>query len=919
MVTTRSKAAPSTSGVISDTWEIEPVKVAFTHRDWEKYITGTLCPQVCKQLWVAVGDSPPRMEFYKLLLYEKGSHFLPHQDTQKANGMFATIIILLPSKYTGGQVVVSHASKTKTIDFAPDSLYSSALLAWYTDVKHEVKPVKSGYRLALSYNLIHTAPPEVPQPCLPDMSDSVYALRRVLRKWKDGRYQNMPEPPLVAYLLDHQYSTANLQHGHKALKGADAHRVSFLRDIAKDLGFIVGLASLTYNVTGAADDDGADYYRRRARCYSDSEEEGFGRGGRKFPSMEEEGYARSSVSGLVDLNGSLLLPGSQVKITLSDDALIPRDAFEDVKPDKTEYEGYMGNGAGQLDYWYHRTALVLMSASEVDNMYFSIAGLSYAFGKLGNSTAKPTQEDKLWASRILEKGSSLNKEQAIAMFDYALKWKDAEMWRTVMKCPVCTLEALDESRLKQAWKVFSFKVVSLGFEEFLARSKGFHERVNFIYNLEAHASKKEAAAVSKWYPKDVPLIMNIIDASGLDTFVNIIMPTLTAKQSSYAFWLAMIKALRTEKREISEKYPVATDATLTLTNTAPSSPSSNTAEANAQPYKTPSGGTALDEAIKGSLQAALPQVIELLEMTLVNGDLDTCTQLFVNVFCYRGSSVDNFRQIYNYLIPRLKSFLESRNIDVCTPPFVDVFRVLVGRYLRDVLGTKTPLAGGNIQHLRCGCATCTPLHQFLLNPSSRVTDIKMTKTRQHHLESQIAAASDLFTAVRIQMGKFPDMRVTKRPAVVETGLWLARQQAARRFLSTVGSDQLVQKIKGTRYPDVVRAINGTKVFDSVQSTLSKPAVSAWAALVAQAAAFIPRQDAEEASESATEEEMDSGSELPQPGLSRPVYARTKQTAVKHTVGAARSAVPSQLAGQKQKSGPVNLGPAFIDLTEEATD
>ncbi|KAJ3511864.1 hypothetical protein NLJ89_g3859 [Agrocybe chaxingu] len=870
------------------------------------------------------------MEFYKLLLYEKGSHFLPHQDTQKANGMFATVIILLPSKYTGGQVVVSHASKTKTVDFAPDSLYSSALLAWYTDVKHEVKPVKSGYRLALSYNLIHTAPPEVPQPCIPDMSESVYALRRVLRKWIDGRYQNMPEPPLVAYLLDHQYSTANLQHGHKALKGADAHRVSFLRDIAEDLGFIVGLASLTHNVTGAADDDGADYYRRRARCYSDSEDEGFG-GGRRVPSMEEEGYARSSVSGLVDLNGSLLLPGGQAKITLSDDALIPRDAFEDVKPDRTEYEGYMGNGAGQLDYWYHRTALVLMLAREVDDICFSVAGLSYAFSKLEKSTTKPTQEDKLWAGRILEKGSSLNKEQATAMFDYALKWKDADMWKTVMKCPVCTLEALDESRLKQAWKVFSFKVISLSFEEFLARSKGFHNRVNFVYNLEAHAPRKEAAAVSKWCkkeldkvlrcftagdPKDVPLIMKIIDVSGLDTFLNVVMPT--AKQSSYAFWLAMIKALRNEKKEISEKNPVAIDVMQDtiwrdcrrqshqrLPSSCPPPVASGVVQGRnlwVLPARSTGSSTQTD------------RVIELLEIALLNGDLDSCTQLFVNVLCYRGSSVDNFRQIYNYLIPRLKSFLESRNIDICTPPFVDVFQVLVGRYLRDILGTKTPLVGGNIRHLRCGCATCTPLHQFLSNPSSRVTDIKMTKTRQHHLESQIAAASDLFTAVRIQMGKFPGMRVTKRPAVVETGLWLARQQAARRFLSTVGPDQLVQKIMGTRYPDVVVAINGTKGFDSVRSTLSKPSVSAWAALVAQAAAFIPPQD-----ESLTEDEMDSVSELAQPGRSKPVYARTKQTAVKHTdVDAVRSSAPGQLAGQKRKSGPVNLGPV-IYLTEETTD
>jgi hypothetical protein len=37
---------------------------------------------------------------YKLLLYEEGSFFLPHQDTEKEPGMFATLIVQLPSLFT---------------------------------------------------------------------------------------------------------------------------------------------------------------------------------------------------------------------------------------------------------------------------------------------------------------------------------------------------------------------------------------------------------------------------------------------------------------------------------------------------------------------------------------------------------------------------------------------------------------------------------------------------------------------------------------------------------------------------------------------------------------------------------------------------------------------------------------------------
>jgi hypothetical protein len=140
--------------------------------------------------------------------------------------MFATIVVILPSAYTGGQVVVSHASTSRTIDFSEDSLHATSVLAWYTDVKHEVKAVTSGYRLALSYNLIHTAPPNVPRPTLPNTSASAEVLRHILRKWRADKYESESDQRLMAYLLDHEYSTHDLQQGGVSLKGADAQRVA---------------------------------------------------------------------------------------------------------------------------------------------------------------------------------------------------------------------------------------------------------------------------------------------------------------------------------------------------------------------------------------------------------------------------------------------------------------------------------------------------------------------------------------------------------------------------------------------------------------------------------------------------------------------------------------------------------------------
>ena len=236
--------------------------------------------------------------------------------------MFATVIIILPSAYVGGHVVVSHAATTKTLDFSDKSLLSTAVLAWYTDVKHEVKPIENGYRFALSYNLIHVAPPNVPRPCLPDTSSSEALLAQVLRKWRAKKYEKGPQCDIMAYLLDHEYSAANLKEGLDCLKGVDAHRVTLLGPIAEQLGFMVGLASLSHKVSGCADDYGNGYRGR-------------------IPAMVEVTKKSTSISEFVDLAGAPLL--SIKNLNLSDKSLIPGNPFKGKKPDDAKYEGYMGN------------------------------------------------------------------------------------------------------------------------------------------------------------------------------------------------------------------------------------------------------------------------------------------------------------------------------------------------------------------------------------------------------------------------------------------------------------------------------------------------------------------------------------------------------------------------------------------------
>lgn len=85
---------------VRDTWEIEPSRISFMNAEWENYVNKTLCAELCQSLGISAGNNPPRMQLYKLLLYETGSQcvtlfivpfctliyflayssFLPHQE-----------------------------------------------------------------------------------------------------------------------------------------------------------------------------------------------------------------------------------------------------------------------------------------------------------------------------------------------------------------------------------------------------------------------------------------------------------------------------------------------------------------------------------------------------------------------------------------------------------------------------------------------------------------------------------------------------------------------------------------------------------------------------------------------------------------------------------------------------------------------
>src|SRR6266496_515049 len=92
-------------------------------------------------------------ELYKLLVYDPGGFFLAHRDTEKAGGMFGTLVVVVPSAHRGGELVIRHAGREVTMDMSGAEFSEVSFAAFYADCEHEVKAVTEGNRVCLVYNL----------------------------------------------------------------------------------------------------------------------------------------------------------------------------------------------------------------------------------------------------------------------------------------------------------------------------------------------------------------------------------------------------------------------------------------------------------------------------------------------------------------------------------------------------------------------------------------------------------------------------------------------------------------------------------------------------------------------------------------------------------------------------------------------
>ena len=318
---------------IRNAWQIPAEDFELTNPQWEEALQESI-NQIGKQL----GLYGCKIEFepYKLLIYEEGSFFAAHRDTEKMPNMFATLVIGLPSEHEGGELIVSHGGQSQSYSFADSDAFQPSFVAFYADCYHEVKPISSGYRICLIYNLAIANRKR--QPLLSQQTRVIEDIGSAIQEWS----QKNSDDPTLTYLLEHSYSEQNLSLSN--LKQGDFAKASVLLNAAEANDCRAYLCLVTYYRTSYGE---AAYYGRHA-YHDDLDEDDF----EEYDVDEEEVYAHSFTTS----------EGDKVnieKLTLDEDALLANTPLREGPGRGFYISEATGNEGATKDLWYHRGAVIL--------------------------------------------------------------------------------------------------------------------------------------------------------------------------------------------------------------------------------------------------------------------------------------------------------------------------------------------------------------------------------------------------------------------------------------------------------------------------------------------------------------------------------------------------------------------------------
>jgi len=326
---------------IRKVWQLQPDKVRLSGKSWASNFNGILQKVIAG---LSCEGRSVSAELYKLLIYDTGGFFLSHRDTEKAGGMFGTLVVVLPSAHQGGELILRHAGRETVIDLSHLEVSELGFAAFYADCEHEVRPITQGNRVCLIYNLIQQ-PSAISDPLkIPEYGNEICAAAALL-----NTHLSQPGAPAkIAWLLEHQYSPDGLSFS--GLKSDDAARAKVLAQAATRAGCTAHLGIVHIEESGAAEESYTSYNNRYR--YNEDDEDTSDDDFKIIDICDWRHYVsqwRNLQDEPVDFGEIPLAPGE----------LLPAGALDNEPPDEQRLMGSSGNEGASFERSYHRAAVVI--------------------------------------------------------------------------------------------------------------------------------------------------------------------------------------------------------------------------------------------------------------------------------------------------------------------------------------------------------------------------------------------------------------------------------------------------------------------------------------------------------------------------------------------------------------------------------
>lgn len=686
--------------------ELDPQEFQLTGPEWDSLITSVV-ERVQGELGLA--DVQLTADLYKLLVYEKGSFFLSHRDSEKLDGMVATLVIGLPSRHTGGELVVRHDGWEYEVAMAGAASGNElSFAAFYADCEHEIRALESGCRLCLVYNVsLAKSRGKRRRKAInaPSYADTTETVSELFNEWRQGGGGHK-----IAVTLQHRYTQGGLSRD--ALKGTDRAWADVLFEAAEQAECEAYLAQLTRYQDGMPGNWYELEQRARGGFYSatwDAEKDGTYRGDTSLEDVYEEAL---TLDGWSDAASKRVRFG---KIGLDQSEIIADPPCEEWTPAREEYEGYTGNEGITVKRWYHRAAIVVWPR---DRQFAVLcdAGTAAAIGGLD-------QMVKRLAGKAKSRRSDL-RDQCISFADAIMDaWKPPEFrgqsWGSGTDGP-----DEDQARAEFPRLLSVIDEPGLGsryLADVLASDAAQQIDTTFVSFLKRHG----------WDTFE-PVLLNVIDATTDATLMRNarLLQTVATQRDRNAARIAVGQTLA--ERLVARLRAV--DA--------------GSAKSGVRAWMRPKldRSELLSSLVKGLVSVSADGTLqELIDDTL-------------------GSEQYDLTEVHIAAIDRLKAWLE-RNVK---SPNAAIATWLEGCRTRlEELTSRKPDAPGDYRRadtVTCKCRDCAQLKAFLVNPDASVARFPLANQRRQHLQQIINRHKCDTTHVTERRGRPQTLVCTKTTA-----------------------------------------------------------------------------------------------------------------------------------------------------------